>query len=96
MARNWDFLAPDTFVFGCVVVEVNGCPDVSIRLDLSEIRQFAKRAYLNDPFALVYVFDDDQRWFKGEYSYANEWHNFTRVAVASVPAIIQMTHMVKP
>lgn len=97
MARTWNTIAPlSAASFGVLYAIINEVPDMSIRLQFNEILAFCGAAHENDPFAVVYLFDDERRWYKGEHCYANQRYKFLPVGLAAIPDVILMMQVCQP
>lgn len=96
--RNWDFQPPgvSSVSVGVLFYIVNNEPCVTTRMSQGAILQVCDGVHKNDPFCVVYLQDDRNLWFKGEYCYANKQFKFTSVGLAAVPDVILMMQLVAP
>lgn len=97
MSINWDFEAPlSKASCGILFLIVNNEPEVTLRMSFNAILQACEGVRKNDPFCVVYLQDDNRRWYKGEHCYANQRYKFTPVGLAAIPDVILMMELVKP
>ena len=81
---------------GVLYLFVNNEPEITLRMPFNAMLQWCEGVRNNDPFAVVYVRNDDGFWFKGEYCYSNQRYKFASVGMAAVPDVILMMELVKP
>lgn len=82
--------------YGVLYLIVNNEPEVTLRMSFNAILQSCEGVRKNDPFAVVYVRNDNGVWYKGEHCYSNERYKFAPVGMAAVPDVILMMELVKP
>ncbi|AXC36488.1 hypothetical protein HOT57_gp44 [Pseudomonas phage phCDa] len=95
--RTFTAAAPfGEMTMGILYLVVNEVPEVCHNTYFKTNLSIAKEAYQNDPFAIVYLFTEQGRWFKGEYCYSNQRHHFTPVGMAAVPDLILTMRLMQP
>lgn len=81
---------------GVLYLIVNNEPEITTRMSINAIQGWCDGVRKNDPFCVVYVLSDEQRWYKGEYCYNQCKYFFHVVGLAAIPDVILMMELVKP
>lgn len=81
---------------GVLYLIVNNEPEITLRMPFNAMLQWCEGVRNNDPFAVVYVRNDNGCWYKGEYCYSNQRYKYNPVGMAAVPDVILMMELVKP